>query len=82
MVSNVSKQNIIIIKLIIVYIGGITSMLGLTLAGVSIPKILVFLLLVGCQVYRALQEEKLLTTAFPEYADYAAKTARFLPGLF
>gem|GEM_PF-483205 len=65
-----------------IYIGEITSMLGLTLAGVSIPKILVFLLLVGCQVYRALQEEKLLTTAFPEYADYAAKTARFLPGLF
>ena len=64
------------------YIGEIVSMLGLTLAGVSIPKILVFLLLVGCQVYRSLQEEKLLTAVFPEYADYAAKTARFIPGLF
>jgi protein-S-isoprenylcysteine O-methyltransferase Ste14 len=64
-----------------IYIGEITCMLGLTLAGVSIPKILIFLLLVGCQVYRSIQEEKLLTAAFPEYADYAAKTARFLPGL-
>ncbi len=64
------------------YVAEIGSTLGLTLAGVSIPKILVFLLLVGCQVYRSLQEEKLLTAVFPEYADYAAKTARFIPGLF
>ncbi|MGA2939496.1 MAG: isoprenylcysteine carboxylmethyltransferase family protein [Syntrophobacteraceae bacterium] len=65
-----------------IYVGEITALLGLILARVTIPKILVFLLLVGCQVYRSLQEEKLLTAAFPEYADYAAKTARFLPGLF
>ena len=65
-----------------IYIGEIISVLGLVLTRVSIPKILVFLLLVGCQVYRSFQEEKLLTTAFPEYADYAAKTARFLPCLF
>jgi protein-S-isoprenylcysteine O-methyltransferase Ste14 len=65
-----------------IYIGEITGVLGLTLAGVSIAKIFVFLLLVGCQVYRSIQEEKLLAAAFPEYADYAAKTARFLPGLF
>ncbi|MGA8128875.1 MAG: methyltransferase, partial [Syntrophobacteraceae bacterium] len=64
------------------YVAEIGSTLGLTLAGVSIPKILVFLLLVGCQVYRSLHEEKLLTAVFPEYADYAAKTARFIPGLF
>ncbi len=65
-----------------IYIGEITCLLGSTLAGVSIAKILVFLLMVACQVYRSIQEEKLLTTAFPEYADYAARTARFLPGLF
>ncbi len=64
------------------YLGEIISVVGLMLPGVSVPKILVFLLLVGCQVYRSIQEEKLLTAAFPEYADYAAKTARFLPGLF
>ena len=65
-----------------IYVGEITALLGLILARVTIPKILVFLLLVGCQVYRSIQEEKLLTATFPEYADYAAKTARFLPGLF
>jgi protein-S-isoprenylcysteine O-methyltransferase Ste14 len=65
-----------------IYIGEITCLLGPTLVGVSIAKTLVFLLVVGCQVYRSIQEEKMLTTAFPEYADYAAKTARFLPGLF
>jgi protein-S-isoprenylcysteine O-methyltransferase Ste14 len=64
------------------YVGEIACLLGSTLAGVSIAKILVFLLMLGCQVYRSIQEEKLLTTAFPEYADYAAKTARFFPGLF
>lgn len=65
-----------------VYLGEITGVLGLTLAGVSIAKILIFLLLVGCQVYRAIQEEKLLADSFPEYADYASKTARFIPGLY
>ena len=65
-----------------IYVGEIAALLGLVLARVTIPKILVFLLLVGCQVYRSIQEEKLLTAAFPEYADYAAKTARFVPGLF
>jgi len=64
------------------YLGEIIGMLGLTLVGISIPKIFVFLLLVGCQVYRSIEEEKLLTTVCPEYADYASKTARFLPGLF
>ncbi len=65
-----------------VYLGEITAMLGLTLAGVSIFKILIFLLLAGCQVYRSIEEEKLLSASFPKYADYASKTARFLPGLF
>jgi protein-S-isoprenylcysteine O-methyltransferase Ste14 len=64
------------------YLGEMTGVLGLALAGVSIPKILVFFLLACCQIYRAFQEEKVLTEAFPEYADYASKTSRFLPGLF
>lgn len=64
------------------YLGELICVLGLTLPGVSIPRALVFLLLIGCQVYRAFEEEKLLAGAFPEYADYASKTARFLPGLF
>jgi protein-S-isoprenylcysteine O-methyltransferase Ste14 len=65
-----------------IYLGEIISLIGLILPGVSTLRIFVFLLMVGCQIYRSIQEEKLLTTVFPEYADYAAKTARFLPGLF
>jgi protein-S-isoprenylcysteine O-methyltransferase Ste14 len=65
-----------------VYLGEITCTLGLTLAGISIHKILVFLLIAGCQIYRSIQEEKLLNASFPEYAEYASKTARFIPGFF
>jgi len=60
----------------------IVQYLGLALAGMTIPKALVVILLVVCQFYRAIQEEKLLTDTFPEYQDYASKTARFVPGLF
>jgi protein-S-isoprenylcysteine O-methyltransferase Ste14 len=65
-----------------IYVGEIIQYFGLVLAGVSIPKASVVLLLIACQVYRSIQEEKLLTGTFPEYHDYASKTARFLPGLF
>ena len=64
------------------YLGEIVGALGLVLADVSIPKILVFLLLAVCQVYRSIPEERLLSASFTEYADYASRTARFLPGLF
>ena len=65
-----------------IYLGEIILYFGVALAGVSVPKVIVVLLLVVCQVYRSIQEEKLLTDTFPEYLDYASKTARFLPGLF
>jgi len=65
-----------------IYVGEIIQYFGLVLASVSIPKALVVLLLIVCQVYRSIQEEKLLTDTFPEYLHYASKTARFLPGLF
>jgi protein-S-isoprenylcysteine O-methyltransferase Ste14 len=65
-----------------VYVGEILGALGLVVWAASPEKTLVFLLLVGCQVYRALQEEKLLTEVYPEYAEYAARTRRFIPGIF
>ncbi len=65
-----------------VYVGEILGALGLVMWAATIPKTLVFLLLVGCEVYRALQEERLLVISFPEYAEYALKTARFIPWLF
>ena len=65
-----------------VYVGEILGALGLVVWAASMPKVLVFLLLVCCEVYRALQEERLLALVFPEYAEYASKTARFIPGLY
>ena len=38
--------------------------------------------LVVVLVFKAKEEETLLRARFPEYADYAARTARFLPGLY
>jgi protein-S-isoprenylcysteine O-methyltransferase Ste14 len=65
-----------------VYVGEILGALGLVVWAFSIPKALVFLVLIGCEVYRALQEEKLLGEAFCEYDEYAARTKRFIPGIF
>ncbi|MGC8492172.1 MAG: methyltransferase [Syntrophobacteraceae bacterium] len=64
-----------------VYVGELIAGLGLVVWAPSIAKTLVFLLLVGCEVYRALQEEKLLAEAFADYPEYVSKTARFIPGL-
>ena len=65
-----------------VYVGEMVAALGLVVWAATIPKTLVFVALAGCEVYRALQEESLLNRAFPEYGEYASKTARFIPGLF
>ncbi|MDR3568569.1 MAG: isoprenylcysteine carboxylmethyltransferase family protein [Syntrophobacteraceae bacterium] len=65
-----------------VYVGEILAALGLVVWAATIAKTLVFLALIGCEVYRALQEEKLLMEIFPEYKEYASHTARFVPGLF
>jgi len=36
---------------------------------------------IGLQVTRSVFEERVLIEAFPDYADYRAKTKRFIPGL-
>ena len=64
------------------YLGEIIGVLGLILAGFSALKLFIFLLVIACQVYRAGEEEKLLSVAFQEYAGYASKTARFIPRVF
>ena len=64
------------------YLGELIGLFGIVLAGLTIPKIAVFLLIVTCQVYRAFQEEKLLADVFPEYKEYCLRTARFIPGVF
>ncbi len=63
------------------YVGELIGVFGLALEGLTTLKIAIFLLLVVLQVYRALQEEKLLADVFPEYKEYSSKTARFIPGI-
>ena len=64
-----------------IYLGELISTFGVILAGLTIPKMTLYFVLVVCQVYRALQEEKLLAGVFPEYKEYSSKTARFIPGI-
>jgi protein-S-isoprenylcysteine O-methyltransferase Ste14 len=42
----------------------------------------VYVVFVGLQVYRIVNEEHTLQAAYPEYAGYRAGTARLLPGVY
>ena len=64
------------------YLGELITMFGAVLASATAARAAVCLLLVACQVYRAIREEQLLGGAFPEYPEYASRTARFVPGVF
>ena len=64
------------------YLGELISLFGAIFAGLTFLKVVIFFLVVACQVYRAFQEEKLLAVIFPEYGEYCLKTARFVPGVF
>jgi protein-S-isoprenylcysteine O-methyltransferase Ste14 len=59
----------------------------LSLAGIVIQfaqpwAALLGIAVAGLQFARALFEEEVLRQAFPEYASYAARTARFIPHIF
>ncbi len=64
------------------YLGELIAILGVVLARFSISTMAVFCLLTALQIYRALQEERVLAGAFPEYEPYSMKSARFIPGIF
>ena len=64
------------------YVSEIIGLFGVVLVGISISKMAIFFFIVGCQIYRAFQEEKLLAEVFPDYGQYRSKTARFIPGVF
>ena len=64
------------------YVAELIGLLGFILVGVSISKMAAFFLIVGCQIYRAIQEERLLSNVFLEYREYCSRTARFIPGIF
>lgn len=65
-----------------VYLGELIAIFGIVLARFSLSAMTVFCLLTASQIYRAVQEEKLLAGTFPEYAFYSLRRARFIPGIF
>jgi len=64
------------------YLGELISLIGIVLARFSISAITIYCLIITLQIYRAVQEERLLASIFPEYEPYSQKKARFLPGIF
>jgi protein-S-isoprenylcysteine O-methyltransferase Ste14 len=64
-----------------VYLGEILALLGLTVSSGTASSILALVLFVAAQAVRMRLEERALTAAFPDYALYAARTARLLPRL-
>ncbi len=64
------------------YLGEFVSLMGIVLARFSISAMTIFCLFIALQIYRALQEETLLASAFPEYESYSLMKARFIPGIF
>jgi protein-S-isoprenylcysteine O-methyltransferase Ste14 len=63
------------------YLAEITGALGGLLSSISIPTVAPFAVFVVLQYWRAMYEERALVQAFPEYAEYARKTWRILPGI-
>jgi protein-S-isoprenylcysteine O-methyltransferase Ste14 len=63
------------------YVGEIVTLTGAVLMGPSWQKVVILMVTVALQVYRAIQEERLLSAHVPEYAVYMTETKRFVPGL-
>jgi protein-S-isoprenylcysteine O-methyltransferase Ste14 len=64
------------------YLGEAVSMTGVVLQFLSPAGIAIFFLHLAFQLQRIVNEEKILAAQFPEYADYRARTARLLPGIY
>lgn len=64
------------------YVGEVVALTGSILMGPSWQKVVILLVTAAVQVYRAIQEERLLAAHDPEYAEYMLSTKRFVPGLF
>jgi protein-S-isoprenylcysteine O-methyltransferase Ste14 len=62
-----------------VYLGELTIAAGMVLASPAVPSVVAGCLAAVAQGRRIAMEEAALTAAFPEYAEYARRTSRFLP---
>jgi protein-S-isoprenylcysteine O-methyltransferase Ste14 len=64
------------------YFGEIVAFAGVTLQYFSVLAFLLLILFFLVQHRRMINEERILSAAFPEYADYSARTFRVVPGLY
>ena len=64
------------------YLGEIVAFAGVALQYFSLSAFLLLILFCLVQHQRMINEETILSAAFPEYADYRARTFRFVPGLY
>ncbi len=64
------------------YLGEQIAIAGAVLQYISPFAVFLFAVQVSFQLYRMSCEEKVLSAAFPEYADYARRTRRILPGIY
>jgi protein-S-isoprenylcysteine O-methyltransferase Ste14 len=64
------------------YLAEAIVLLGIFLQFRSVPVALIVIAALGFQLLRMHYEEGVLRAAFPEYAEYARRTARVIPGLY
>jgi protein-S-isoprenylcysteine O-methyltransferase Ste14 len=65
-----------------VYLFEEIGIIGLALPYASIWAVLWLVVHMGFQLQRMKNEERVLSSAFPEYDDYARGTRRLIPGLY
>jgi protein-S-isoprenylcysteine O-methyltransferase Ste14 len=64
------------------YLGEAVALVGLTLQYFSAWSLLILIIQTVFQLERMTNEERVLATAFPGYADYMKRTARVIPGVY
>lgn len=64
------------------YLGEQLAVIGVALQYMSPVALALLALQFSFQIYRMGFEEQVLSDTFPEYADYKARTARLIPGIY
>lgn len=65
-----------------IYIGLILAMVGASLGSASLVGVVLSAVLAVVLDLKTRREEIFLRERFPDYGDYAARTKRFIPGLY
>lgn len=64
------------------YLGEETALIGIALQFLSPLALAILVMQIGFQLARMRFEERVMTDAFPDYADYARRVKRIIPGLY